>query len=312
VRRQVATLVLAAVVLIGAPAAAEEPEAQQSFAEDDEGRSFRTGFDPGSRIVIGGGYRPLSALSGEPELDIGYLEVGVRYRHRIDFEQGLIVWKLYHQALWANIDLGSGTGPRLRATAYRGRLVRWAEDGRLVLPSSPPRAVPFPLNVGVETTVGQIDYREQPHGFSSEIGVIRSEVVLDLWRQRRLGSYAQLGVGPRYDLWLLDDPLAKSIEAHHLVAPFTSGSFTFHHEAADGHHAFDAQLAAAHRLQVDRGWSPMVTASVSYEALLIAINDLPVSSYLASDYQFRDDPLVGRSEHELRGSLGLRLGLPID
>ena len=238
--------------------------------------------------------------------------MGVRYRHLLDFEQGLILWKLYHQALWGRVELGSSAGPRLLATAYRGRLVRWAEDGRLVLPTNPPQTIPFPFNIGVETAIGQIDYRELPEGFACEIGALRSEVVLDLWRQRRLRSYAQLGVGPRYDLWLLDSPPGDGIEVHHLIAPFTSGSFAFHHEAADGHHAFDAHLAAAQRLRVDRGWSPLVTASISYEAVLFAINDLPVSSYLAADYRFTDEPLVGHSRHELHGSAGLRLGVPID
>ncbi len=308
----VAMLALAAVVLTGAPAAADDAEPQHHWTEDAEARSFRTGFDPGRRILLGGGYGPRSDLSGEPELDSGYLEVGVRYRHQLNFEQGLIVWKLYHQALWAKVDLRRGTDPRLLATAYRGRLVRWAQDGGLVLPTNPPKTIPFPLNIGVETTVGQIDYRELPKGFSAEIGAIRSEVVLDLWRQRRLRSYAQLGVGPRYDLWLVDTPTAQAGEAQHLIAPFTSGSFTFHHETSDGHHAVHTQLGAAHRLQVDQGWSSLVTASLSYEVLLFAINDLPVSSVLETDYRFSDEPLMGRSEHELRGSLGLRLAVPID
>ena len=220
--RWVATLVLAALVLTSPSVHGEEAKPPEAWTEDDEGRSFRTGFDPGSRMILGGGYSPSSDLSDEPVIDTGYLEVGVAYRHAIDFEQGLIVWKLYHQALLGRVELGHEGGPQLRATAYRGRLVRWAEDGRLVLPSNPPRSIPFPLNVGVETTVGQVDYRELPAGFAAELGALRSEVLFDLWRQRRLRSYAQLGVGPRYDLWLFDGPPTEGLEVQHWVAPFTA------------------------------------------------------------------------------------------
>jgi len=312
VTRAVTTLVLAALVLTSLSVRAEESQPPDPWTEDEEGRSFRVGFDPASRFILGGGYGPSTHGVDEPVVDTGYLEVGVAYRHTTDFEQGLIIWKLYHRALIGRVELGHDAGPQLRATAYQGRLVRWAEDGRLVLPSSPPASLPFPINIGVETTVGQIDYREHKPGFSSEIGALRSEIVFDLWRQRRLGSYAQLGVGPRYDLWVLDGPPTDGVEVHHLVAPFTGGSFTFHHEAADGHHVFDAQLAAAHRLRVGHGWSPLATATVHYEAILLAINDLPVSSYVEAAYRFTDEPVWGHSQHDLRGSAGLRLGLPID
>ena len=308
--RWVTALALVALALTSRPARAEESTPPGGWTEDEAGRTFRVGFDPGRRMVLGGGYGP--SWSDDPALDTGYLEVGVAYRHTVDFEEELIVWKLYHRALYGQVELGQDGGPRLRATAYQGRLVRWAEDGRLVLPSSPPASIPFPLNIGVDTTVGEVDYRELDRGFAAELGALRSEVVFDLWRQRRLRSYAQLGVGPRYDLWLLETPASDGLEVHHLVAPFTAGSFTFHHEAADGHHLFDARLSAAHRLRVGHEWSPLATATLEYEAVLIAINDLPVSSYLEASYRFADTPIVGQSEHEVRGSAGLRLGIPFN
>ncbi len=311
-RHALTTLVLAALVLTSPSSRAAETPPRAGWTEDQQGRSFRVGFDPGSRLLLGGGYSPSADGVEDPVVDAGYLEVGVAYRHKMAFDQGLIIWKLYHRALFGRVELGRDGGPQLRATAYQGRLVRWAQDGRLVLPSSPPASIPFPINVGVETTVGQVDYRELDQGVSSEIGALRSEIVFDLWRQRRMGSYAQLGVGPRYDLWLLDGPPTDGLEVHHLVAPFTAGSFTFHHEAGDGHHVFDAHLAAAHRLQVGHGWSPLATATIHYEAVLLAINDMPVSSYLEAAYRFTDEPVWGHEAHDLRGGVGLRLGLPVD
>jgi len=193
--------------------------------------------------------------------------------------------------------------------------MRWTQDGRILLPGSPPQRVPFPFNIGLETTVGALDYRELPGGVAAEIDVLASEILLDLWRRRRMRSYAQLGVGPRYSIRLADlsaeDPSAPLAVAH-IVAPFTGGSLAFHHESADGHHAFDATGRASYRLRVEQGWSAFAEIRIGYEAILFAINDMPMSTYLEAGYGYRGDVAPGRHEHELHGVAGLRVAVPLD
>jgi len=290
------------------------------YARDRRGLQVRVRFDPASRWWLGSSWAPQLILPITPQRsDAGRagrvaLDTGVAYRQLIELEEGTIAYKLYHRALDAHVWLGPDRGPvQLEATTYRVRFMRWTADGRIMLPTSPPRRVAFPFNIGMDTTVGTVRFAQSEAGdYQADVGVIRSLLLLDPWRQKQLRSFVHLGLGPRYDLRLRS--AGEQTVLRHLVAPFTTAAFRFHHESSDGHHAFDVMATGGFQLEVDSGWKPLIEASASYETILVAINDMPVSARLDSRYRLikADEPTsVVEAGHELSATAGLRLSLPV-
>lgn len=308
---------------------APEPPASATarWVRDELGRPFRVGFDPGSRWLLGWGYAP-RWTPGTLTVDAAVIETGVLYRHLAEEPAGEGAWKLYHEVLLSRVQVLPAPST-LSTTLYTGRFLHWTRDGQLVLPTSPPHSVPFPLNIGFELAVGQVEYADRLHGFGAEIGVARAEILLDLWRQRELGSYAEIGLGPAYELWLQqggswdeawgDDPAAdlpgegetEAIESEHVVAPFTRLSFALHHESADGHHAVDARVAGGYALTASGDSTARLRARASYELILLAINDLPLSAVTAIDYRYELLPRPAGPSHELGATAAIRLAVPV-
>ncbi|MCA9620678.1 MAG: hypothetical protein KC731_16760 [Myxococcales bacterium] len=296
------TIVLALLVVLTTRGAQAD-----DYRVDPDGRRYRVDFDPAARVWLGSGYAPRAATSIRDEPARGYVELGLAYRHRWSFPEEGVAWKLEHDLLPTRLLFGP---PALAwsSTLYRGRFVRWSRDGRIFIP--PDSRVPFPLDVGFETELGHVDYRELTPGFAIDLEAVRSEIVLGLLRRESLRSWVRVGVGPSYGLRLVgidDDPLAIG----HRIAPFSAGSFAAHHESADGHHAVEAGVRGSYALRVDHGWAFEARAHVSYELVLIAINDLPASSYIDASYTFRGDPPTDLGRHEVVASAGLRFSVPL-
>ncbi|MBI4700162.1 MAG: hypothetical protein HY744_03170 [Deltaproteobacteria bacterium] len=277
------------------------------WTTDEQGRVLRVSFDPGARWLLGAGYAPRHGAGGaQPEL--AQIETGLAYRHRIDFPGEGISYKLYHRVLAGRAVAGPRSPWEIDAALYEGRFLRWSRDGSIMLPTNPPRRMLLPLNIGVEATLGRIDLAPRPAGPAAEIGVVRAELLLDLWRRRAMGSYAELGLGPRYDLRLGGDDAAA---VRHVVAPFTQGSFTFHHETADGLHGVEARLSGGPALSVAERWGARAEAVVSYEAILVAVNDLPLSAYAELGYRYEGLPAPAGGVPEVRATTGLRFAVPL-
>lgn len=294
--------------LASSSALAEEDDTLQAYRIEPDGRSYRVSFDPASRLVVGAGYGPRAATEIADEPDRGYVEVAVRYRHRWAFPAEGVAWKLEHEMLPTRVGLGHGV--RFETAAYRGRYMRWSRDGQIFFP--PDLRVPFPLDVGFETELGHVDYRELDPGVGVDLDVVRSEIVLGFLRNESMKSFVRLGIGPRYGLRLWEPDAATPLEVHHLIAPFSSGSFTAHHESADGHHVVELAARASYALRVDHGWAFSAHTRASYELVILAINDLPASTYVDAAYGYRGDPSPGHGAHEVVGTAGLRMSIPID
>jgi len=292
----------------GADDGEDRDEAPPAWHVDPQGRTFRVGFDPGSRWLLGGGLA--ASWSGETGGPVGgQLETGVLYRHIAAIPAEGAAYKLYHEALLSRLWLDEQGASRLSTTLYTGRFMRWSRDGRIVLPTSPPKRVPFPMNIGLEAAIGDIDFAELGSGYGLDIGVLRAELLLDVWRRRRLGSYAQFGLGPSYQLrlWGRDEELGVD----HVVAPFTQGSFALRHESADGRHSVGARLYGGYALSSEHGSGGRAGAAADYEAIVIAVNDLPISGFVARGYGYESIPRPTRSEHALSALAGLRLSVPL-
>ena len=270
------TIVLALLVVLTTCGAQAD-----DYRVDPDGRRYRVDFDPAARVWLGSGYAPRAATSIRDEPARGYVELGLAYRHRWSFPEEGVAWKLEHDLLPTRLLFGPSA-------------LAWSS----------------PLDVGFETELGHVDYRELTPGFAIGLEAVRSEIVLGLLRRESLRSWVRVGVGPSYGLRLVgidDDPLTIG----HRIAPFSAGSFAAHHESADGHHAVEAGVRGSYALRVDHGWAFEARAHVSYELVLIAINDLPASSYIDASYTFRGDPPTDLGRHEEVASAGLRFSVPL-
>ena len=271
------------------------------------------GFDPDSRWHLGGSYAfGLTATEdGNTELqtDAGQLDTGFAYRHALDLQSEGVAWKLYHQVLPSRLRFASG-GSQFATTLYAGRFIRWARDGKLLLATSPPQHVPFPLNIGVDTTIGDLRFANHPNGWDADLGVVSALVALDFWRRRALGSYAELGLGPTYGLRFAQAS-EQELETSHVVAPFTQASFLLRHESTDGRHAVHSRLGGGYAWSDADGWGWRAAGAASYEAILLAVNDLPVSCFAEVGYRYEQPHPSTRTAHELRTALGARFGVPL-
>ncbi len=253
------------------------------------GQAFRTVFDPGSRWLIGGG------LAGTADGGLEAIaETAVLYRHLLDFPEEHVAWKLEHRLLSGRVSPGGA----VEVTLYEGGYHRWMRDGWITVPTSPPKRLPFPLNIGAEGVAGRFRTRPDDPDLLGELAVQHAQVVFDFWRSRRLGSYAGIGFGPSYDILFYADRRV------HRIAPFTRATMRVHHEFEEGRQALDLRGEAAYAWSADDVWIPSGEARAGYELIVLALNDWPLSVFAEVSYRFD-------RTHQLRGTAGLRFAAPL-
>lgn len=323
-RGTLALLGAAGVLLASAPVSAQEQSGATAVATsgeaawtmDVEGRRFRIGFDPGSRWLLGGGYATgLAAGGGWTGPAAGMAETGLLYRHVVeDFEEET-AWKLYHEVLAARVwlgDLGTEPVPRLEATLYRSAYLRWQRQGFLTLPATPPRRVQFPFNIGLDVTAGRFETTPEETGLAARLEVLRAHFLLDAWRSREPGRFAQFGLGFGYDLWLAGRFDAdEALDVEHLVSPGSDFVAGVRYETPDGRHAVEARGSCGGWWSNVRGWALRAQAAASYELIWLAINDQPLSGYVEAAYRYEPFLAGVGAEHEFRATAGLRLGIAL-
>ena len=271
--------------------------ADSDWTTDAAGRTFRVGFDPGSRYLLGA----MWDYDAEDEVHRLGLEVG--WHIRAQDHDANVVWKYTHVLGEATLVLDHEV--RVEALLYRGEFLRWARDGKITIPTTPPSRIGFPLDIGVSLELGRWRTRPESDKWRSAIGVIATELLFDFWRSPEVGSYFVLAVGPSYDVWV-----DRADTVRHVVAPFSRARLALHHEWCRGKQVFDASVDAMTAWTSDTHWAEHVGADIAYEWTFLAVNDDPLSLRLAG--QWRWDELLatgGDDGHELRVSAGLRLGL---
>jgi len=298
------------------PALEAVTEVDDSWTVDDVGRRFRVAFDPGSRWMLGAGYAAgRTAGTGWAGPAAGQVETGLLFRHIMDFPDEESAWKLYHEVLVTRVwlgDLGTLPVPRLEATLYRSAYLRWQREGFITVPTSPPRRLRFPLNIGLDTVVGRFETVPPETGLAARLELLRAHFLLDAWRSRDLGLYAEFGLGLGYDLWLAGrfaDGGGLGVE--HLVSPGSDFTAAVRYETADGLHAVEARGSCGYWWSNVRGWGLRAQAAASYELIWLAIDDQPLSGYVEASYRY--EPLLPdpAAAHEFRAVLGLRFGVTL-
>lgn len=276
-------MVLVAALVLGA--APPEPSAWKT---DERGRRMRVGFDPGNRWLLEGGL----AASGDGAVD-GELRFGLSIRQMLDFPGEGVAWKMHHQVLEARWSPGGDWS----ATLYQGRYHRWMEDGWVMLPTSPPRRLPFPLNIGIEGLVGRFETRPLDPEVFGVLAIQQAQVVFDFWRSPRVSSFALVGLGPSWDVRL-------GPQTVHRVAPLSRATLDVHHEWDRGRQLLHVGGEVAYAWSDTGDWQLRARATGRYEVTVLAINDWPVS--LAADIRYRFE-----GTHHVRGLLALSLTAPL-
>src|SRR6185295_7197962 len=266
---RIAALALAAGIALGArEGGAAEPD--PGYFTDAAGRRMRVDFDPGRRAFLGSAHAPIVDAGGLSAERIG-LEGGISFRHAVDFADEGVRWKLQHDFALASVGLGR-PDTTVRGELYALRFLRWSADGSVVVPTTPPRRFGFPFGVGFDAAVGRVDLHAGTAA-QGEIGIARGALLLDLLPHRALGTYAIVGVGPRYDLRV--DGADRTVE--HVVVPFSEPEVALHLESANGRHVLWARAGGGYAWTSGHGAGAQAGASLSYEAVVLAVNDLPLS-----------------------------------
>jgi hypothetical protein len=263
-------LVLLILGTISAAASAEEPTCQD---RDRRGHPFATCFDPGNRLALGAG----------ADLDGAAFEAGIQLRHLIVTEEPSVTWRFEHELLSA----AAGQG-RFEGTVYAGRYLRHSRDGHLVLPTQPPTKVFLPFDVGVEVAVGRTHGLVQGDDLSAEL--VRTVAFLDLARSGDFRRRLALGTVVAWDVTVDREPVA--VRAH-AVVPFSAAQLAAYAEDRRGLTRAGLTVEGGARWSTLDGWGPRLAAEAGLERVLVAVNDRPLSLFLAGGWD-RETGLLGR------------------
>jgi hypothetical protein len=262
---------VAAALAAAAALAPQDARAECTGVTRARGR-FALCFDPGNRASITAGSDGVGGA--------------IALRHVIRFAgEPDLVWKMEHV-------LGEGTHAgwedRFAGVVYRGRYVRHARDGHLVLPLGRPRKVFLPFDIGALAEVGAIRWRAADGAAS--IGVVKTAALIDLARSRDFRRRIAVGPVARWEL-----EVARAIAvSRHVVAPFSCGIANLHLESRTGRLVGDLRLEAGTAWTSDAGWRPEAAAEATLERIVLAINDRPIALVLGARYESATDEAIAR------------------
>src|SRR5437763_704602 len=110
----------------------------------EEGRAFRTCFDPGRGLEL---YTGASARSLTGGLDAA---LSLRLRGERDSKSKAgTSWLLAHRLAAVDARWSPAAERDLVLTAYEGIARRHVDEGSLLLPTTPPIRLPFPIDLGL-------------------------------------------------------------------------------------------------------------------------------------------------------------------
>jgi hypothetical protein len=264
-----------AALLAAALAAALAPDAARAECTGTTraGGRFALCFDPGNRASITAGSDGVGGA--------------IALRHVIRFaDEPDLVWKMEHA-------IGEGTHAgredRFAGVVYRGRYLRHARDGHIVLPLGTPRKVFLPFDIGALAEVGAIRWRAADA--TASIGVVKTAALVDLARSRNFRRRIAIGPVARWELEASRHPIAVT---RHVVAPFSCGIANLHLESQTGRLVGDLRIEAGTAWTSDAGWRPEAAAEATVERIVIAVNDRPIALVLGARYESATDEAIAR------------------
>ena len=284
------------------------------FVTDEQGRTFRVRFDPGSELrlgMLGGAHVADEARSTDPVIVTG---LGYRAQPSGGMKHEQVRWQLDHRVLWGQVRPWAGVVegvPQLDATLYSGVYLRHTDEPFLMLPSNPPRRMFFPFDVGVEAETGRVRVTPSVDGSSERVrvGVARAAVLLDPLRSGEPGDSLFLAVGPRYDIDVQGNPTITARTVVHRVAPFTDLSAGWRWQDRDGLTSLSWRGGWFPHWASRGGWqSDAFETSLGVDRVIVAVNDTPVHAVVDAGYFRYPSTDSSTTFEEGRVLAGLRVG----
>lgn len=264
---------------------AGRPDAPWGWTRDERGRVFQVNFDLKRRMYFGAAYTPKKVLENPLEstrtsVDFGmfifdFLSDGeTPTRHRIRLMEGQVHLEPFSAELTvAHYDVSRRfLDPLLRITTFVGE----------------PRRHDLKLNLGLWTEAGGLEIHRTSEGYSQLWKHATAQVTLDLWQSSDLTGFLRLRTGFGLE--------GQRDEVNGYRSAITGSSAIEFDVVADedGFHNFRIELAE----EVPRYFVPVgakskfanrMRARVQYEAIILAINDQPLTLKLAASGEKRDD-----------------------
>ncbi|HLL23289.1 MAG TPA: hypothetical protein VK427_14225 [Kofleriaceae bacterium] len=264
---------------------AGRPDAPYGWTRDERGRVFQTNFDLKRRMYFGAAYTPKKILENPLEstrtsVDFGmfifdYLSDGeTPTRHRIRIFEGQVHLQPFTAELTlAHYDVSRRfLDPLLRITTFVGE----------------PQRHDLKLNLGLWTEVGGLEVHKTSEGHSQLWKHATAQLTLDLWQAKNLDGFLRLRTG-----FGLEGQRDEVNGYRSAVTGSTALEFDVVADE-DGFHNFRIELSE----EVPHYFVPVGTKSkfanrmrarVQYEAIVLAINDQPLTFKLAASGEKRDD-----------------------
>jgi len=285
-------------------------DAPPIWRTDAGGRRFRVRFDPGERLVLGGGVETragdFAGLGAAPGFAV---ELGLLLRDERPAPGWDVHWKRNHEIARLRLHPAAGArGAGIDGALYRGIFLRQSREGTLTLPVTPPLALSLPFDVGVRVEVGRVHgaLSPDPGGPPFDAGVFNGEVLADFWRSRQPGRWLTVGVGGRYEVGLRRDGAGAPLRDHR-VSPMSTLAVALHSERADGLAAGGLRAEASHRWSSARGWERAYRVDADLEVTPLAANDRPLALFAVVSADTAPD----LPRPELRAMAGIRISQPL-
>ncbi len=266
-------------LLVSIPALAEAPE---GYARDENGRLFQISFDLSQRLYLGGRWAPYFPASGGEMLHRGGIDFGIRaddlnysrrkiHRHRVlEGEMGFMPVD-FDILLWG-YDLGMRRDdPAIWLTTFIG----------------PPTRFDVNLDLGWGFRLLTARYHPMRSESYTEIENLSVYLSWELFHNGPMDSYVRFAIGPACSELLSQLDNEPSRFAIYPVAALES-EFVLD---SRGLHRLGFSLGASPRWYLDEpdALSSTAQGALSYEFVLLAINDQPISLLFNGTAQYRDD-----------------------
>lgn len=257
-------------------------DAPYGWMRDERGRVFQINFDLKRRLYIGAAYSPRKVLenpfqSKRTSLDFGLLVLettSMPVRHRLRLLEGEVHLEPFTAELVvAHYDASRRfLDPLLRITTFAGA----------------PRRHDLHLNLGLWTELGGLEIHKTEVGHSQLWKHANAQVTLDLWQSANLDSFVRVRTGLALE--------GQRTDVDGYRSAVTAGSAFEVDCVLDRAGFHNLRLELAHELP--RYFAPLertgklaqrMRARLQYEAIVLAINDQPLTLKLAAGGEKRDD-----------------------
>jgi hypothetical protein len=260
-------------------------EVPWGFYRDRQGRLMQVSFDFGRRLWLGVGYAPHRTPAGDTEIAPAAFDFGISY----DTLSGDGRTRERYTVLDGQVRLNSFG---LDVTGFRYDLSHRYDHPILRITTfvKEPERHDLYLNVGLFTEA--LHFETAPRGIEGEESLTlgTAQATLDLWQSADLRSYVRFRAGPGIEMRM--GPWGDETRYVGLLPQATLEGNVVIGERAMQRLNFRLRgdllrSATWHAQPLPGDWT--AAADAAYEAILIAINDQPVSFRVAASAYLRDD-----------------------